>query len=465
MCVGNWFEPRILQILVDKSVNTAVMISCALVLLSLVAGDRSQANDRTPTSIDVEAVAESWQHRSEAFAQGMIRWIYASDSYGRFETYWVPIDDTMAEPINAAFRFSGNAVRYRSRSLGYPILGNIWMATNDARNYYRSALLSHFSDANAARRKWLNYEIVVNRDRVVHVWQDGSLAADQEYPRAVILPPRHIASVDSLAKATGFASDSHEHESGLPSPVMHQLSMLPLLICLRPSLFDQRFAGSWEDIQLEPPSPHDGTSCVTLRLPLPAADEGTLQWTLWLDPDVQYSVRRMIGKIAGHPRVQCDIFYEKHDAGYWVPSDWTIQILGEDPSFVQQTVSAKVTQVTIDESASSDPIATKLPLHTWVQDIVAANEVMVMEEGRRWEIPRTTTELLSHPQLVSLASGRLSSGGRGKSHREAWLLFTRWPGLAVPLIFVTAILFAAIRFGVPLLSAAPNRSNSLSAQE
>lgn len=423
------------------------MLASTVLLFSLLAAD---ATDSIRSDVRIQQVADAWDRRSEAFAGGEIEWEYDPRSLGRFETYWVPTNAEPASPIKGACQFSSNRMRYSSRSAEYPVLGNRQLQTNE-REYFRSALLSHFPDEDSHRRKLLNYSIALTPVELLHSWQDRG-AEQSEYPRTVVLPQHAISSMDSLAKACGFASDSHDHLSGVPSSVLHQLSILPCLLTFRPSLFDDRLVATLDGVEVTLDASSFGDSSISLTLPADGSVEGDLQWKLICDPQLDFAVRRMLGSFDGKTIVQCDVSYDEHESGHLVPLAWTIQVIGDDPSFVRQIVTARRTRIDLAEGASPELEIAHAPA-TWINDLVSGKHSLVLDNGSRWEIPAVQAGWLSYEQILAKSKG---DDGDANSPKVSWatcrrilLSLTRWPGLAFPLAFLGVVMVLVIRCFAP----------------
>ncbi len=426
------------------------MLASTVLLFSLLAADTAEGRDSLRADIRIEQIADAWCRRSEAFSEGAVEWEYDQNSLGRFESYWVPTNTESASRLQGAFRFSANAAQYRSRSTEYPVLGSRLSQTNE-REYFRSALLSHFPSKDADKRKLLDYFITLTSDELVHSWQDRD-SEQAEYPRAVVLPPSAISSPDSLARACGFASDSHDHLSGVPSSVLHQLSTLPCLLTFQPSLFDDRLTGMLDGVELTSDAGSFGNSLVSLTLPAGSSVEGALQWKLFCDPELDFSVRRILGSIGDKTIVQCDVSYDEHESGYWVPLEWTVQILGDDPSFVRQIVTAKRTRLDLIEKASREIEIAHAPA-TWVNDLVDNKQSLVLDDGSLWEIPSTHVGWLSYEQVLAKSRGEeldvVATAVPWLTQRRIVSALTQWPGLLLPLSIIGAGMFVAIRFFTP----------------
>lgn len=433
------------------------MLASTVLLFSLLVADTAEGTGSNQSDVRIQQVANAWQHRSSAFAGGVVEWEYDQSVLGRFESYWVPTNAEAADELQGVFQFSANAIQYDSRSTEYPVLGNRLSQTSE-REYYRTALLSHFPDENAHRRKLLDYSITLNSDELLHFWQDRDTDG-AEYPRTIVLPQSAITSMAPLARACGFASDSYDHLSGVPSPVLHQLCTLPCLLTFRPSLFEDRVAGMLDGDKLKLESHSFNSSLVTLILPADGSVEGGIEWVLACDPKLGFAVRRLLGKIDGKAIVQCDVSYDKHENGHWVPLEWTVQIIGDDPSFVRQAVTAKRIRIDLSERTSRELEIANLS-GTWINDLTDNRQFLVLDDGQHWEIPDGKASWLSYEQTVTMSRGESPVGVMTDSDwptkRKVIAAMTQWPGLLFPLSILGGGMFIAIRLLAPKTTAAQN---------
>lgn len=428
------------------------MFLTTAILFSLMAADTASKTGAVQNDGQIDQVIEAWRSRSEAFTEGVVEWDYIPESFGRFESYWVPENGDPTSRISASFEISASDAHYRSASLEFPILGQ---KEPIAREYFRSALLSHFQHKGSDRRKVLEYSITISADQLLHRWQDRG-TEQQLYPRILLLPQDTMTAVIPLAKACGFAADSHDHESGLPSSVLHQLNTLPLLLSLRPFLFDHRLSGAMDDVEFQQNATGFGGSWVSLTLPPDKSVEGDLRWQLFLEPIMDYSVMRMLGSIGDKTMVQCDVSYDEHERGHWLPSEWTIQIIGDDLSYVRQIVRAKLTRIDRAEEGSLLPstlVKTAHAPNTWVNDQISNKQSLVLDDGSLWDIPATHAGWLSHEQILERSRETEMKPAVVSipwwNRRRLMSNLTQWPGLIIPLSILGTGMFLAIRFLSP----------------
>ncbi|PQO27626.1 hypothetical protein C5Y96_19050 [Blastopirellula marina] len=433
------------------------MLASTVLLLSLFAADAEEGTDLTRPEGRVEQVVDVWRRRSEAFAAGEVEWEYSHNSFGRFESYWVPFNVEADSPLHATFQFFEGTTQYRSQSTDYPLLGNRFSKTNE-REYYRSALLSQFSEKDTDALKQLDYSITLTSDGLRHSWKDSE-TEQSEYPRTIVLPQSAISSIDSLAGVSGFASDSHDHLSGVPSSVLHQLSTLPCLLTFRPFMFDSRLTEISKSVELTRGDNPFNSSLISLTLAADSSDENSLDWKLLCDPDLDFSVVRMLGSESSKTIVQCDVSYDKHASGYWIPLDWTVQIIGDDPSFIRQIARSSRTKLELSKAKTQEIDVATIP-STWINDFAANQHFLVMDDGSHWQIPDGKASWLSYEQIVAMSHGETPAGVTTDSgwptKRQIIAALTQWPGLLFPLSILGGGMFMAIRLLAPKATDAQN---------
>lgn len=413
-----------------------------------------KAEDSDRLSQAREVISRIWHHRSKAFTSGIIEWKCVDDPFGRFETYWVSSSGSVSTLPQGRLQFSSNCVQYSSYSLEYPELGNAKSESRNEREYFRYHLLSHFRDATADRRKPLSYTITIAPDSVVHYWKDDELEG-REYPRSVVLPPHALSSFSLLAQACAFASDSQDHDSSVPSPVVHQLSMLPCVLSFRPRLFDTRLGSGLKEVEISfHEYDHEASSLVAIDLNANDPDERSLAWRLLVDPALDYSVRRAIGISSGIAVVQCDATYEQVEGGPWIPSQWTVQVLGrDDPAFVRQIATFRRTIWDKNNKADVFNLNADFEEATWVNDLQTGVQAITTSGDGRWEIPESYQDGHPYVQILALSKGyeieRKALTMNSVQWRRLLVSLTRWPRLILPLSILGGLMFAAIRLFAP----------------
>ncbi|PQO45486.1 hypothetical protein [Blastopirellula marina] len=406
-----------------------------------------------------EKISEAWQRRSESVKAGTMEWEYADEPFGRFETYWIPKTPTTARKIQGQLQLTPKAIRYHSHSFEYPVLGYSKATILSEREYFRSHLLSHFQKPGVDERKLLPYTITVTPEPVIHYWQDDAIE-NREYPRAVTLPSQAISSYLALAEACGFASDSHSHDSGLPSPIIHQINTLPALLSFRSAFFDKRLAGGLEDVEILPSENDPGCFQLVLDSPVRASEEKVPQWRLLVDPTIDFSVRRLLGSLDGKAFIQCDISYDEYENKHWIPRQWAIQVFGDgDPSYVRQFVTANRTSISLEETGSSslEEMNDTLPPKTWIIDVASGKQSLVLEDGSSWELRNSLMSGISYEQALAQSQGEgprtAMAGASWMTPRRIVSSLTRWPGMALPLLVIGSGMFMAIRYFSPTMKA------------
>lgn len=429
------------------------MYISTILLLATLAAVPEKGADGARLSRAKEEISQAWHRRSEAMDSGIAEWEYVDDAFGRFEIYWIPTSLSADMAIQGRLQFSPMSIQYRSHSFEYPDLGNSKAKLLSEREFFRTHLLSHFQDSTADERKLLPYTITVGSDSVVHYWQDDVLV-NREYPRAVVLPPQSVSSFSKLAQACAFASDSHDHDSSVPSPVVHQLSILPFLLSFRPALFDTRLSKGLKEVEISfDESGSEIAHLATLALAANSSDENSLAWKLFVDPALDYSVRRAIGCSAGNAVVQCDMVYDQDKNGTWIPSQWTVQVLGsDDPAYVRQVATFRQSLWDLNgESSSSTASDAKVTFAdtTWVNDLQAGTQFIVTNDEKHWDIPASHQNWHSYDQILALSQGkeidRSSMVLDSFQLRRLLANLTQWPGLILPLSIVGAGMFLVIR--------------------
>ena len=442
------------------------MIAATLVLISFFGADPARVTNAS-ASTQLDEIRAAWTRRSEAVATGVVEWAYVSQPFGRFESYWLA--DAAGHEIQqkGKLSFAGNAVRYESESTEYPELATASYRSQTEHGYFRAHLLSHFQDEHCVRRIALTYSIVATPDEVVHSWEAPANTAGQ-YPRAIVAPAGSLSSIMPLAEASGFAGDSSSNLSGVPSPVLHQLCCLPVLLALRPGLFDARLIDHIE-MEHEPSVRNLRSELVEVSLPPRNDATDSLEWRMWLDPAKDFSVCRIFAMNAGDVLVQCDIGQEQIN-NHWIPAEWTVQILDKDPSFARQIVKANRSNLKLGSEPAGDiNITPSLATGIWINDLITGQHRIVTEQGD-WEFPASLAPWQSYEQLLARSRGEkvdpALSTIPGSLLRRSLSAIARWPGIAIPLSLLGAGMFLAIRLFAPrtIASEGPDGRNDLEAK-
>lgn len=405
--------------------GTAMVPLTCLLLANAVAGEQGK-----PTA---GAILDAWRNRSADVAQGMVTWKVQPGTYGRFESTWVP-STPENEPATYTFEFDGKSAIYSSRSTEYPECGYSYDKSLNELQYFHQILFDAFPDLEDTQREALDYSIFLLPEQTAHVWKRGVA----EYPRALLLPASPFDHLHELAKATALHADSATHGSGVPSPVVHQMALVPLLLAFRPELFHPQLNLDDANFTLELKEKTPELRSLVAVVGSEEPDSDALQWQLFLDERREFSVQRIIGSKGDLPVWQIDIEYALQDEQHWFPSAWTVQQLGEKPDMIAQAVSVSVSEIQL--KASPDPGMNihepEIPEGAWVEDLANGRRYLALPD-KPYEISPTENELYDYEGLLSRAQGDVQPLIRRTWEQELKHQanrFSRWPTILIPLL-------------------------------
>jgi hypothetical protein len=312
------------------------------------------------------------------------------------------------------------------------LLERVWGNSVPTAGLTRDEKMFHFvREARFAKGDFVEksqpYTLVSSPDREVHRWDE----AVDGYPRAIVLPP-HSGNRPLEAGTSGTSS----------LPLMAAL-LDALRLALRPSL-GSADDGDGGDGHVVPENPVvDGAPCIVAE-ESPAENGARGARRLWIDPARGGLVlRSRLPATETADEQQCDIEYDRDEAGTWLPSRMTVVRINATGD-VSDSIAVARRSVVFNENLHADAFAVNFPAGTWVTDHIAGEQFYVNGDGTRRKL--SAAEALSGITHAELQSGDAAVGGARSNRGERWRRYVArmltWPGILVTLPAAIAIFYA-----------------------
>lgn len=136
----------------------------------------------------------------------------------------------------------------------------------------------------------------------------------------------------------------------------------------------------------------------------PAGQSG-IRWSLWVDTERDFTVRRIAMWFNGELSSQMDVLYAQHAAYGWVPSGWDFDSFrGGD---LMSHVEAKITEATLNPTIEPSEFTIDLPANTLVTDLRSGKkERYILRADGTKRIVLPTESRASYGQLVASETGK-----------------------------------------------------------
>jgi hypothetical protein len=210
----------------------------------------------------------------------------------------------------------------------------------------------------------------VDETRILHL--DGNkLAYTNDSPMAIHVPraiPYRKSTFDGKKVMVYYrtARPNGEIRWDEKSPEGNKLSLRGVLPTLRP--LDENTGGF--NLAAFKPCPSiqvDGHMCMGLMAHVAGGANG-LYRTVWLDPAMDYSVRRYVQSVGGKPVITLDITYDRDPKHGWIPKRWSSIWMNPETDTLVMAENAEVTSYEINVPIPADEFKIEFPPGTNVHD-------------------------------------------------------------------------------------------------
>lgn len=179
-------------------------------------------------------------------------------------------------------------------------------------------------------------------------------------------------------------------------------------------------------------------NCVILE-----RQEGVRKYSCWVDPERDFTIRRVVETLNGNVGILLDIAYRNDPSHGWVPSSWDGRMLGTVTGQLQFSVSARVTDSEINVPIPREEFQFVFPPGTEVSDYRDQTHYVLLENGRK--------RLITHEERNRRATYEewlvTETGMAGLAVQRPW--WRGWPAWLLLALVVVATGWLARRRVLP----------------
>lgn len=223
---------------------------------------------------------------------------------------------------------------------------------------------------------------------------------------------------------------------------IENLHLYAILLCFRP--FNQKFLAIDETgfILSKESAILDGKKMVVVILKSRIIDdELKYEQIFWLDPEMDYTVRRYYKCLQGELTFQLDINYKKNEKNLIYPNQWQFASLNSDGG-VDKLVKCTVSKAMVNKLPEGHSFDLDFPVGTWVFEQKTNEMYLTMQNGKKRTIlPEETAIGITYRQLLSSRPGDHTIFGK-KQFRTTYQLILTVINVAV---FVMIVIFFVCR--------------------
>ncbi len=200
--------------------------------------------------------------------------------------------------------------------------------------------------------------------------------------------------------------------------MIHDLiGLKPLFLHFRPSRYDERFLSRFTV------AGHDGViddkRCVILqRVKDPA---GPVLESLWLDPNHEFCMRRLLSEVGHVVTTRFDVFYDLDATHGPIPTGWKLVERFSNGEF-DRSIEATVTTGKVNHQIADDRFTLEFPVKTLVYDAGSSSgavSYIVRPDGqKRVVLPEERRRAKTADELIRTETGR---AGIEQPERSGWL--------------------------------------------
>ncbi len=189
--------------------------------------------------------------------------------------------------------------------------------------------------------------------------------------------------------------------------ISSRLGLKPLFLHFRPSRYDERFLSRFTV------AGHDGViddkRCIILqRVKDPA---GPVLESLWLSPEHQFCVRRLLTEVGDVVTTRFDIFYDLDPTHGPIPTGWKLVERFSNEEF-DRSIEATVTTGKVNHQIADDQFTLEFPVNTFVYDAGSSpgkdpvSYIVRPDRQKRVVLPEELRRAKTADELIRTETGR-----------------------------------------------------------